>query len=134
MLVCAELFVALLNSKELNFDVKETAEGHTVVSIPFDGKMLTCFFAGENGKYFSLYCRFEEVPEDKLADAIFTCNALNTEYKWATFYVDKDNDIMIHDDAILSVDNAADEAFEILIRILNIGKEAKPIIMKALYA
>ena len=76
---------------------------------------------------------FENIPEEKLADLIFACNELNTKYKWVTFYVDGDRDLMLHDDALLSYDTAAEEAFEMLLRMINISAEAKPVIMRALY-
>ena len=77
---------------------------------------------------------FESVPQEKVVDAIIACNELNTAYKWAKFYVDKDNDVMVQDDAILTVATAAEEAFEILLRVIDIAKEAKQPLMKAIYA
>ena len=41
---------------------------------------------------------------------------------------------MIHDDAILAVDTAAEEAFELLVRMVKIGEDVKPRIMRAIYA
>ena len=92
------------------------------------------FFCGDDGGYFSLYLVYEHVPEEKLADVIFLCNELNAQYKWITFYVDKDGDVVLHDDAILTASNAAEEAFELLVRTLKIGEDVKPAIMKAIYA
>jgi len=71
---------------------------------------------------------------EKFADVLFVCNELNAQYKWVTFYLAKDNSIVLHDDAILSIESAADEAFELLVRILKIGDEVKPRLMKAIYA
>lgn len=133
MKICAELFVNNLKSKDLHFDVDEH-DDVTVVSFPYDGKVARLVFNGDDGSYLSLYMVYENIPEEKFVEAIVACNELNTQYKWATFYVDKDRDLMVHDDAILSVSNAAEEAFEIMLRILNIAKEAKPILMKAIYA
>ena len=133
MLVCAELFVNLLKSKNLNFSSSNTNDGGVVVDLPYQGKNVRCFFSGENGTYFSIYLLYENVPEDRVADLIFIANELNTKYKWVTFFVDKDRDLMIHDDAILAVENAAEEAFELVLRTINISSEAKPIIMKGIY-
>ena len=133
MKICAELFVNNLKSKDLHFDVDER-DDVTIVSFPYDGKVARLVFNGDDGSYLSLYMVYENIPEEKFVEAIVACNELNTQYKWATFYVDKDRDLMVHDDAILSVSNAAEEAFEIMLRILNIAKEAKPILMKAIYA
>lgn len=105
-----------------------------MVEIPFDGNVAKCVFSGDGGKYYSFYLFFEKVPAEKMADVLFVCNDLNAQYKWATFYVHKNGDVIIHDDAILSVENAADEAFELVLRLLDIAKNAKPLIMKAIYA
>ena len=46
----------------------------------------------------------------------------------------KDNDLVMHDDAIVDVDSAAEECFELLVRMLKISEDIKPRIMKAIYA
>lgn len=131
---CAELLVQNLKSKNLNFECGTDKDGDSVVEFPYQGKVAKMFFSGDQGQYLSIYLVFERVPEEKLSDVIFTCNELNARYKWITFYVDRDNDVVFHDDAILSMENASDEAFELLIRILKIGEDVKPVIMKAIYA
>ena len=134
MNACAELFTAHLEAKNLNFQTAETRDGDSVVEFPYQGKVLRLFFSGEDGTYLSIYEVYERVPEDKTTDLVFLCNTLNCEYKWITFYLDKDNDIILHDDAILSVEHAADEAFELLIRMAKIADEIKPRVMRAIYA
>ena len=134
MLACAELFINYLNSKNLNFDTKEFPDGTVLVAFPYQGKVTRCIFNGDEGKYLSMYLVYERVPDEKLADVIFLCNELNCEYKWATFYVDKDNDIVIHDDAILSVESAGDEAFELLVRIVRIADDERTRIMKTIFS
>ena len=133
-MLCADLFIDFLKSKNFNFNSFVDNDGDVIVDFPYDGKIAKCIFSGDEGKYLSLYLIYENVPEDRIANMIFACNELNTRYKWITFYVDSDKDLMLHDDAILAPENAADEAFEILLRTINIGKEAKPTIMRALYA
>ncbi len=132
-MLCANLFIEFLKSKDFKFNSFVDNDGDVIVDFPYDGKIAKCIFSGDEGKYLSLYLVYENVPEDKLANLIFACNELNTKYKWVTFYVDSDRDLMLHDDAILAPENAAEEAFEILLRTINIGNEAKPIIMRALY-
>ena len=131
---CAELFTEYLRSKNFNFQSGVDGDGDSVVEFPYQGKVAKIFFTGDQGAYMSIYVVYERVPENKVADVIFTCNELNCRYKWVTFYMDKDNDVVLHDDAILSLDNAADEAFELLVRILKIGEDIKPTIMHAIYA
>ena len=131
---CAEKFVENLKSKELNFSSGTNKNGDSVVEFPYKGKVAKMFFSGDDGQYFSLYVVYERVPEEKVSSAIFACNELNCRYKWVTFYVDSDNDVVLHDDAILSAESAAEEAFELLVRVLKIGDEVKPEIMRAIYA
>jgi len=134
MLICAEQFIENLKSKNLNYATGESDKGDTIVDFPYQGKVTKCIFSGEEGQYFSMYLVYERIPEEKVADLIFLCNELNAEYKWVTYYVDKDNDLVMHDDAILSADTAAEEAFELLVRMLKISEDIKPRIMKAIYA
>ncbi|MBR2423157.1 MAG: YbjN domain-containing protein [Oscillospiraceae bacterium] len=131
---CASKFVKFLEDKGLHFDAKTTESGRSVVSFPYDGKIARIFFSGEDGTYMSMYLVFESVPAEKTPDMLVVCNELNNTYKWVKFYLDNDNDMVLQDDAILSVDNAADEVFELMLRMFDIGKEAKPKIMKAIYA
>lgn len=134
MLKCAERFVANLKEKNLNFSTGDTERGDTVVDFPYQGKVTKCIFSGEEGQYFSMYLVYERIPQEKVADVIFLCNELNAEYKWVTYYVDSDNDLVMHDDAIVSEDSAGSECFELLVRMLKISEDIKPKIMKAIYA
>lgn len=131
---CAEKFKRLLEDKEFNFKSGIDNDGDSYIFFPYNGKNAQLFFTAEDGKYLSIYLCFEKVPEDKVTDVIFACNEMNIRFKWVTFYVDKDNDVMLHLDELLSVEHAEDEAFELLLRLFNICDDAKPIIMKAIYA
>ena len=111
MNVCAEKFVDLLKSRDFQFNTYETDSGDSVVDFPMKGKVVKMVFSGDTTQYLSIYLLYERAPEDKFAEALFVCNELNCKYKWATFYIDDDKDIIIHDDAILSVDTADEEAF-----------------------
>ena len=131
---CARLFTKKLDAQKLHYQSGTDKDGDSVVEFPYQGKSVRMFFSGKDGGYLSLYMIFERVPADKIPDVIFACNDLNAQYKWVTFYVDKDNDVVLHDDAILSVANAAEEAFELLIRMIKIGDDIKPQLMRAIYA
>lgn len=130
---CAELFADFLTSKGLTFDTTIDSDGDSLVNFPYDGRIARCYFSGDDGRYLTIYYYFENTPEDKVPDLIYTCNELNSQYKWVRFYLDNDNDIVLQSDALLTPMSAADVAFEILVRLLDIGKEAKPTIMKAIY-
>ncbi len=134
MRICAERFIEDLKAKGLNYQVEEAGDGDVCVSFPYQGKVTKCFFSGEEGQYLSMYLVYERVPEDKVADVIFLCNELNCKYKWVTYYLDDDKDLVIHNDAILTVDTAAEVAFELLVRLVKIAEEQKPAVMKTIYA
>ena len=132
--VCAQRLANELQAKELNYQTDIDKDGNSVILFPYQGKTTRMFFSGENGKYLSMYLVFEEVPEEKVTDVILTCNELNKNYKWVTFYVDRDKDVVLHIDAILTESTAADVALELLIRMAKLSDEVKPVIMKAIYA
>lgn len=132
--VCAQRFANTLQDKDLKYQTDIADDGKSVILLPFQGKVVRMFFGGENGKYLSMYLVFERVPDEKVTDVILKCNELNCQYKWVTFYVDKDKDITLQNDAILTESTAADVAFELLVRMLQISDEVKPAIMKAIYA
>ena len=134
MLLCAEKFIQKLKANNLNYAAGDTERGDTVLDFPYQGKVTKCIFSGEMGEYFSMYLVYERVPQEKVANLIYLCNELNAEYKWVTYYVDKDNDLIMHDDAIISPESAAEECFELLIRMLKISEDLKPRIMKEIYA
>ena len=134
MLFCAQRFIDLLNEKEIGFSAREDSDGDVIIRFVFDGKPTNYIFSGSDGCYVSMFTQFENVPVDKLSDLYAECNSLNAQYRWLKFYIDKDNDLMISDDAIVSEESAADECFELLIRRYNIIKDVKAEIMRAIYS
>ena len=132
--VCAQRLANTLQDKDLNYQTDIANDGTSVILFPFQGKVVRMFFSGENGKYLSMYLVFERVPDEKVTDVILKCNELNCQYKWFSFYVDKDKDITLQNDAILTESTAADVALELLVRMVKISDEVKPAIMKAIYA
>ncbi|MBQ2748651.1 MAG: YbjN domain-containing protein [Clostridia bacterium] len=134
MKACAKKFEAYLDSKNYNYHVYADDSEKAVIGFPYSGREVKCFFTGDDGEYLSLYMVYENVSEDKMVQALVACNELNAKFKWVTYYIDDDRDILLHDDAILTKDNAAAEAMELLVRMVDICDKGKPVIMKALYA
>ena len=133
MKICTQNFTKSLEAKDLNFSVREN-NGTDIVDFPWQGKNIRCLFKGDEGEYLSIYYCLESVPEDKISDALLVCNEMNAKFKWVKFYLDNDNDLILEDDAILSPATASDEAFELLLRMIDILKDSKPAFMKAIYA
>lgn len=92
-----------------------------------------CVFSGDKGEYLSLFMYFEHVPDEKYVDVLLVCNALNSRFRWVKFCIDSDNDIVLKDDALLNIESAT-ETMELFIRMIAIFDEAKPALMKAIYA
>ncbi len=134
MLTCAELFIQLLDSKEFNYSSDIGDNGKVIVNFPHKNHVTKCIFSGEDGNYLALFLVYENIPDDKTADMLVLCNEINSQYKWVTFYLDKDNDLIINNNAILCPENAAEETFELLLRMIQITEELKPKIMRTIYA
>ena len=74
------------------------------------------------------------VPPNKTEAALKAINEANILYRWLTFFLDKDNDIIASGDAILSPNVVGDTCFELLNRTLGICDEAYTNFMKAIWA
>ena len=74
------------------------------------------------------------VPENKTEVGLQAINQANVNYRWLTFFLDKDNDIIASGDAILSPNVVGDTCHELLTRTLNITDEAYSQFMKAIWA
>lgn len=134
MNTCAELFIKNLESKNLNYDVQELPDDETMVLFPYEGRSTHMVFAGTEGEHVQLITVIEGVTEEKYVDVVLACNLLNSKFRYVKFIVDKDNDVVALSDAILDPDSADEESFELLIRTLQIIKEAKPDLMRAIYS
>ena len=89
----------------------------------------------EDGRYVSLrsynLCKFED---SKKAAMYKVCSELNASYKWVKFYVDEDdNTITCQDDAIIQLDSAGPECFELLLRMFKIMDDCYPVMMKTIW-
>ena len=133
MKICAEKFIAYLKEKNLNFNTKEYEDGTVRVSFPYQGKVTDCIFNGDQGEYLSLYNVMENTKKEKRGQILEACNKVHTEYKWITLYVDDDDDLVAHHDAIVSPDDDGTEAFELLIRLVQIIDKLQGDLMQAIY-
>ena len=134
MNICAELFVAKMDTVNVHYTVSER-EDKVIIRVPFDGYSTTVVLDNDDdGTHPALRTVLENCPDDKIADVIYVCNQLNMKFRWVKFYVDSDGDVMIEDDAIVSSENAGEELLELVYRTASIIKEAKPSIMRAIYA
>jgi len=136
MIICAEEFKRVLDGQEFTYDLKEEDDGTVYFGVPFsEGRVVSVIFnISDEGKHVAFRTVFENCPPERIPDMLVICNQLNNEYRWLKFCIDKDNDIMLEDDAIVSPESAGEECFELVVRTARIMKEIKPIIMRGLYA
>lgn len=74
------------------------------------------------------------VPEGKTDVALRTVNQLNVQYRWLSFYLDSDNDVLANADAIILQDVVGDQCYELLQRAINVTDEAYAVLMKAIWS
>ena len=135
MVACAEAFKAMLDSKEFVYDISQRDNGGTMIGIVVSNRRTCFFFDGDdNGCHVAVRTIFDRCPAEKLGDVLIVCNALNAQFRWLKFYIDKDNDIMVEDDAILTPETAGEECFELLARTAGILDKAKAELMRAIYS
>ena len=134
MTTCCEEYVAKLDEKNLRYQREDANDGGDLIRIGFNNTRIVLHFPGsDDGRHMALRCVIEHCPDDKIADLLVVCNALNAKVRWIKFYIDSDGDIMAEDDAILSPGTAGEEAFELMGRTVAIVDTSKPAIMRALY-
>ena len=134
MNTCAKAFTDKLDSKDLNYKVRELKD-ETLVIFPYENRETTFVFAGDEGEYVQMMTVLESRGSDeKFVEAVMVCNQQNRRFRFVKFVVDDDNDVMALSDAILDTNSAGDECFELLVRSLKIIKEARPQIMKVIYS
>ena len=132
MAKCGEIFIEYLKSHGYEYRDYKTDGGETVVTVPVERHTAKCIFHGSEEQYLSLFITLGSIHEECFTEAAVACNDINASYNWATFFVDRDMDVMIHDDAILCEETAALEAAELIIRLTNIANEATPSLEKFL--
>lgn len=133
MKACAEAIIDKLNERELKFQQREDSDGDVIIHFYLDQKPITIISTGDNGEYVQIVTHYEHVSDDKMTDMLLLSNSLNAQYKWLKFAIDRDNDLMIFTDAIVDVDTAGDEVFELVARRAVMMDEIKPKIMRTLY-
>ena len=134
MLKNAQIVIDQFNAKGFTFDAKEVGEGDVILKFPYNGMVATLLFSGDDGKYLTVFFQLDSAPQGKEVDVIVACNTMNSMFKWLKFYLDKNNNIIAQDDAILDSDSAFDETMELMLRAFSIIKDVKPTLMRTLYA
>ena len=130
-----KLFCAKLESKNLNYKVME--KDYSVIRVGFSLDNTDCdtyLIFGDDSEDLHLISRLDlKIPESKFEKMYKICNNLNKRFRWLKFFVNEDqNVIQAEDDAVIQVESAAEEAFELMLRTNSIIDEAFPEVMAGL--
>lgn len=74
------------------------------------------------------------VPKDRLEVGLRSVNSVNAHFRWMTFYLDDDNDIVASYDAMLPPNMVGDTCHELLQHAISVCDEAYTKIMRDLWA
>lgn len=74
------------------------------------------------------------VPKERRERLLEVVNSANNAYRWLTFYIDNDNDIIASGDAILADDHVGGMCLELLHRMLSICDQAYVTFQKAIWS
>lgn len=73
------------------------------------------------------------VPEHKRDKALEVINAANMRYRWVSFFLDGDSDILARGDQVLMPDTIGDTCHELMMRTLAICDDASADFMRAIW-
>ena len=69
----------------------------------------------------------------KEAAGIIKCNELNNHYRWVTFYIDDDADVITQIDSYVDEENCGSVCLSLVRRMVNIIDETYPDIMRTIW-
>lgn len=128
-------FIKRLDSEGKKYTSEERKDQSDVVSLNFSAKncnsMTIRFFFDGDGKSVAVRCfSLCTYTKEKVPEAIYESNKLNNEYRWVRFSIDKDNELAVSADAIITEQSAADVCYELLARMVNIIDDTYPRYMR----
>lgn len=116
-------------------DIKYNQEDDHVISISFKGDNIDrvkayVFFDEDGDPYVHLKCWTISSFKNNVEKGLLLCNALNIEYRWVRFYIDKDFDLSADMDAKIDILTCGENCLFLVKRIANIVDDAYPQIAK----
>ena len=128
------LFMRYMDDQGIKYtDVKEN-----VVKVVYTGDNLKTipifvFFDKDGDPLVTFKCWEIANFKDKEAAGIIACNQLNNQYRWVTFYVDDDADVITQIDSYVSEETCGAVCMSLVKRMVNIIDESYPNIMHSLW-
>ncbi len=133
--MAAKMVKQYFETKETAPDVVDENTLHTGWDFG-DGSIDIFFCFDENDAHVHLEGRnFVKVPEGKEDSLYKVMNELNDRYVHVKFVLDTESgQLCARDDDVIQLDSCGPECFELMIRMVDIVKDAYPLFMKALWA
>lgn len=130
-----KLFMMYLDSQGVRYTDHDTH----IVKIVYNGDNLKSipvyvFFDKDGDPLVQFRCWNIANFKNKEAEALITCNSMNSKWRWIKFYVDDDADIISECDARIDAGTCGEVCLYMVNRVVNITDEAYPDFCRALWA
>ena len=113
-------------------------DGRTIMTAGFRQEQVTFdilfIFESDNRSVYLRVDDLAKVPIDRMYEVLSVLNNLNCQYRWARFYVDKDDEITVQIDHVLVENYSGPVVVELALRIASIVGTGYSEIMKAIWA
>ena len=139
--VSLRAFAAFLDSKDFKYRVVGDAED--IIATGMSGlknrkDLGVNIFFGQNDTDIHIQSKdYLDVPEAKIPAIKEVCHTMNMNFRWAKFTVKEYNDggfyVRIESDQIINPETAPAVCWEIMNRLIDIGDDAYPEFMKAMW-
>lgn len=119
-------------------DIKYTDVKENVVKVSYTGDNLQTipiyvFFDKDGDPLVSFKCWNIANFKGKEAAGIIKCNELNNHYRWVTFYIDDDADVITQIDSYVDEENCGSVCLSLVRRMVNIIDETYHDIMRTIW-
>jgi hypothetical protein len=117
-----EAFTAELDRKGVRYSANKEKK---LVSITYDNdhyknQAFTFFFDDDGASFYVRAYSIEQFTANQLSDAYEFCNRMNADYRWLTFYIDRDNELTARADSIANLKTMGPRGYEIYQRFFRI--------------
>ena len=113
-------------------------DGRTIMTAGFRQEQVTFdilfIFESDNRSVYLRVDDLAKVPIDRMYEVLSVLNNLNCQYRWARFYVDKDDEITVQIDHVLVENYSGPVVVELALRMASIVGTGYSEIMKAIWA
>ncbi|MBR5110224.1 MAG: YbjN domain-containing protein [Clostridia bacterium] len=139
MLSTTESFIAELEKNGWKYNgLKELEDGKNHVGCGVTGKTTQAdfhlFFDADDKSVSIRVFKLFIVPIDKKLQLLELMNKINSEYRWAKFFIGEDEWMNVQLDALISAETAGPNCLNLILRAMNIIDTAYPRFMHEVWA